>query len=104
MRELERRVQNSAHKGQRRSMVKFRQLLMAFIAITMICMLGVEAATQSTTPASTAAEPATAPTPEAKPVTEAINLAGTGLAHHPVLYGGEWDTRHREQTMFITRG
>ena len=84
-------------------MVKFRQLLMVFIAIAMTCMLGVEAATQSTTPASNAAEPAAAPTPEAKPVTEAINLPGKGLAQHPFLYCGEWDTRKPEQTMFIIR-
>src|SRR5437016_2364435 len=84
-------------------MVKFRQLLMVFMAIAMTCMLGVEAPAQSTTPAPSAAEPSAATTPEAKPAAEAINLPGKGLAQHPFVYCGEWDTRKPEQTIFIVR-
>ena len=84
-------------------MVKFRQLLMVFMAITITCMLRVEAPAQSTTPAPSAAEPSAATTPEAKPAAEAINLPGKGLAQHPFVYCGEWDTRKPEQTIFIVR-
>jgi len=38
--------------------------------------------------------PATAPTP----------LPGKGLAQHPFLYTGEWDTRKPVQTIFLVRG
>jgi len=89
-------------------MVKFRQLLMVFMAIAMMCvlsvMLSVKTPAQSTAPASSAAEPAVVPALEAKPATEAISLPGKGLAQHPFLYCGEWDTRKPEQTMFIIRG
>ena len=53
-------------------MVKFRQLLMVFMAIAITCMLRVEAPAQSTTPAPSAVEPSAATTPEAKPAAEAI--------------------------------
>src|SRR5204862_6814296 len=31
-------------------------------------------------------------------------LPGKGLAHHPFLYAGEWDTRKPDQTIFLIRG
>jgi hypothetical protein len=31
-------------------------------------------------------------------------LPGNGLAQHPFLYAGEWDTRKAEQSMFLVRG
>ncbi len=31
-------------------------------------------------------------------------LPGKGLAQHPFLYTGEWDTRKTVQTIFIVRG
>src|SRR6266852_3549729 len=84
--------------------MKFRQLLVVFMAAAMMGVLSVQTPAQSTTPVSSATEAAVAPAPEAKPATEAINLPGKGLAQHPFLYCGEWDTRKPEQTMFIIRG
>lgn len=31
-------------------------------------------------------------------------LPGRGLAQHPFLYSGEWDTRKTHQTMFLVKG
>ena len=39
--------------------------------------------------------------PEATPPTP---LPGKGLAQHPFLYAGEWDTRKAVQTIFLVRG
>jgi len=45
--------------------------------------------------------------PAAKPIgpLSPEQLPGNGLAQHPFLYAGEWDTRHPEaQSMFIIKG
>src|SRR5438309_1106104 len=41
---------------------------------------------------------------ERAPATPSIPLPGKGLAQHPFLYCGEWDTRKPVQTMYIVRG
>ncbi len=41
--------------------------------------------------------------PAAQPFSPAI-LPGKGLAQHPFLYAGEWDTRKADQSMFLVRG
>jgi len=52
-----------------------------------------------------AARAADAPTATAAPVplSPAV-LPGNGLAQHPFLYAGEWDTRKPNQSMFLVRG
>jgi hypothetical protein len=48
---------------------------------------------------------AKATTPAAAPIVASpAVLPGSGLAQHPFLYAGEWDTRKPVQTMFIVRG
>lgn len=84
-------------------MVKFRQLLTILIATGMTCALGFSANAQGMVSPSGAATPAATSTPEAKPIPEPVTLPGKGLAQHPFLYCGEWDTRKPEQTMFIIR-
>ena len=60
-------------------------------------------------PAATPQQAVTA-TPAPIPVRAAVMPAGTdalpgnGLAQHPFLYAGEWDTRKALQSMFIVRG
>jgi hypothetical protein len=41
---------------------------------------------------------------EGAPATQSSPLPGKGLAEHPFLYCGEWDTRKPVQTMYIVRG
>ena len=41
-------------------------------------------------------------TPYTGPLSPAI-LPGSGLAQHPFLYAGEWDTRKANQSMFLVR-
>jgi Mal s 1 allergenic protein-like len=36
--------------------------------------------------------------------TKSTPLPGKGLAQHPFLYAGEWDTRKPDQTIFLIRG
>ena len=48
------------------------------------------------------AETAVAPAPLAPPAPAV--LPGKGLAQHPFLYAGEWDTRKPLQSMFLVRG
>jgi len=51
-------------------------------------------------------------TPEARPIPVSIQFMtagpeaqpGNGLAQHPFLYAGEWDTRKALQSMYIVRG
>ncbi|MHB8654309.1 MAG: beta-propeller domain-containing protein [Terriglobia bacterium] len=38
------------------------------------------------------------------PMAPAAPLPGKGLAQHPFLYCGEWDTRRPVQTMYVVRG
>jgi len=56
-------------------------------------------------PTAPAATPSPTPTPQPRPTPapSAEVLPGKGLAQHPFLYCGEWDTRKPEQTMFIIR-
>jgi len=45
--------------------------------------------------------------PSAAPVAVPFSpaaLPGNGLAQHPFLYAGEWDTRKPDQSMFLVRG
>lgn len=45
------------------------------------------------------------PTPDqSNPAAPATPLPGNGLARHPFLYCGEWDTRRPVQTMYVVRG
>jgi hypothetical protein len=84
--------------------VTFRQFLFALVTIAITSATHSYAADQNSTPASGPATPAVqaTPTPEAKPA-EPVTLPGNGLAQHPFLYCGEWDTRRPQQTMFIIR-
>jgi hypothetical protein len=58
-----------------------------------------------------AAPRSSATTPEARPIpvmaavalSSAQALPGNGLAQHPFLYAGEWDTRKALQSMFLVR-
>ena len=55
---------------------------------------------QTTQPQTTQPQPSAATT---QPLSPAI-LPGNGLAQHPFLYAGEWDTRHPEaQSMFLVQ-
>jgi outer membrane protein assembly factor BamB len=62
----------------------------------------VYAGAQSSTAAGTAVAAQAVPADEPKPA-EPVTLPGKGLAQHPFLYCGEWDTRRPQQTMFIIR-
>src|SRR5262249_47282127 len=41
---------------------------------------------------------------ESAAATQLTPLPGKGLAQHPFLYCGEWDTRKPDQTIFLVRG
>lgn len=45
----------------------------------------------------------TAPATTAAAIHSPAVLPGNGVAHHPFLYAGEWDTRKPMQSMFIVR-
>jgi hypothetical protein len=85
--------------------VKFQRFLVALIAILTISAPFFYAGAQDSTSVSGTAAPAAqaTPTPELKPA-EAVNLPGKGLAQHPLVYCGEWDTRRPQQTIFVIRG
>ena len=59
------------------------------------CLFIVRANAQTTQPPT--------PTPDTQPLSPAM-LPGNGLAQHPFLYAGEWDTRKPEaQSMFLVQ-
>ena len=62
------------------------------LALSTPCMAGAAAGASTNGSAS--------PTP---PLSPAV-LPGNGLAQHPFLYTGEWDTRRKDQTMSVVRG
>jgi hypothetical protein len=47
--------------------------------------------------------PAPSPTITPTPIPEPPPLPGKGLAQHPFLYCGEWDTRRPGETMYVVR-
>ena len=50
-----------------------------------------------------AAATCAAAAPGVTPFSPAV-LPGNGLAQHPFLYAGEWDTRKADQSIFLVRG
>jgi hypothetical protein len=73
-----------------------RRILVAFLLSASAGHAG-----DSPAAASAAAPPIQAPAPAFSPA----DLPGAGLAQHPFLYAGEWDTRKPDkQSMFIVRG
>ena len=71
--------------------VPFYLVLAALVSAAPLALLAGGAATP----------PATATAPEAA-LSPAV-LPGKGLAQHPFLYTGEWDTRRKDQMMSIVR-
>jgi outer membrane protein assembly factor BamB len=68
----------------------------AICSIALICLIGARAGAQTT-------QPQISP-PTTRPLSPDV-LPGNGLAQHPFLYAGEWDTRHPEaQSMFLVQG
>jgi len=85
--------------------MKLKALLMGLLGLGAACFLVRVAESQvSTGPAINATARPAQTNQESAPATPSIPLPGKGLAQHPFLYCGEWDTRKPVQTIYIVRG
>ena len=73
------------------------EILAALILATLAACAAAPEMRAAPAPATTSA--ASAPRPPQSPAV----LPGKGLAQHPFLYAGEWDTRKTDQSMFLVK-
>jgi Mala s 1-like protein len=82
-------------RTRNRGVTSFAIVAIAAPWMTAACAVGQSAQPQSPPPAAP---------PTTRPLSPAV-LPGDGLAQHPFLYAGEYDTRHPEaQSMFLVSG
>src|SRR5206468_2675317 len=84
--------------------MKLKASLIVLLAIGAACISPSVAGSLSLVPATRATATATQTNQDGAPATRPAPLPGRGLAEHPFLYCGEWDTRKPDQTIFLVRG
>lgn len=79
-----------------------RRLFIVLLTTVLSCTLHAQSSGQAAG-ASSGVALRSAQTAETQPPAAPVALPGRGLAQHPFLYCGEWDTRRPVQTIFVIR-
>src|SRR5262245_36733884 len=85
-------------------MMKSRAIVITLFAVWAACLPAVTISRISIRPFFRAIARAAQANQESAAVSQLPPLPGKGLAQHPFLYCGEWDTRKPVQTIFLVRG
>ncbi len=77
---------------------------MKALQIALLAFTAIQLATPVPLSPSTSTSLSSQNSEKTTPKNEPTSLPGKGLAQHPFLYTGEWDTRKPVQTIFLVRG
>ena len=84
--------------------MKLKAPLIGLLATGTACLSALVSGPLSLVSAARATITATQTNQDGAPAPKPTPLPGRGLAEHPFLYCGEWDTRKLDQTIFLVRG